>query len=49
MDIELAICSYALPVYTLLIESMPILYVLLYWLRNGKNKKATKASAAPSP
>ncbi|WP_181151221.1 GerAB/ArcD/ProY family transporter [Paenibacillus sp. PCH8] len=46
---ELAIRSYVIPVYTVLIESMPILYVLVYWLRNVKNKKATKASAAPSP
>ncbi|WP_405159021.1 GerAB/ArcD/ProY family transporter [Paenibacillus sp. FSL H8-0283] len=46
---ELAIRSYAVPLYTVLIESMPILYVLVYWLRNGKNKKATKASTAPSP
>ncbi|WP_458126308.1 GerAB/ArcD/ProY family transporter [Paenibacillus sp. Z3-2] len=46
---ELAIRSYAVPLYTVLIESMPILYVIVYWIRNGKNKKTTKASAAPSP
>ncbi|MFS0869812.1 GerAB/ArcD/ProY family transporter [Paenibacillus xylanilyticus] len=46
---ELAIRSYAVPVYTLVVESMPIVYVVIHWLRFRKNKKANRASAAPSP
>ncbi|MDT0122180.1 GerAB/ArcD/ProY family transporter [Paenibacillus sp. RRE4] len=46
---ELAIRSYAIPAFTLLVESMPIVYVAVYWLRPGNRKKATKASPAPSP
>ncbi|MEC0127952.1 GerAB/ArcD/ProY family transporter [Paenibacillus pabuli] len=46
---ELAIRSHAIDVYTVLIECMPIFYVVIYWMRFGKRKKASKASAAPSP
>ncbi|WP_336779572.1 GerAB/ArcD/ProY family transporter [Paenibacillus illinoisensis] len=40
---ELAIRSYAVPVYTLTIESMPIVYVAVHWLRGLKIKKANRA------
>ncbi|RAW17113.1 GerAB/ArcD/ProY family transporter [Paenibacillus taichungensis] len=46
---ELAIRSYAIAIYAVLIECMPILYVVVYWLRFGKSKKTSEASPAPSP
>ncbi|MDQ0169830.1 GerAB/ArcD/ProY family transporter [Paenibacillus tundrae] len=45
---ELATRSYAVPMYTLLIESMPILYVIVHWLRYGKHRKIQPSSTSSS-
>ncbi|MCG7382656.1 GerAB/ArcD/ProY family transporter [Paenibacillus sp. ACRRY] len=36
---ELAIRSYAVPVYTVIIESMPILYISIYWIRSMAKRR----------
>ncbi|WP_337032298.1 GerAB/ArcD/ProY family transporter [Paenibacillus illinoisensis] len=40
---ELAIRSYAVPAYTVIVESMPMVYVAVHWLRGLKIKKANRA------